>query len=250
MDAARIQLEGKLEQVEASVVVLKHVSEALGSEEIGPRELATIAPQLETLESLLPQLRRHGDSDEVNEVLALVRTTTERLVRNAGRLCRALGRPEPRSVHEVQRVLAPHVPVRLNTRLIARWGELVIFATMFPVVLFATFAITAPDRVPPFFLIIWLAMALVLAVRSVRVVVSASSLRLGPYEWRLEELRKVHFELPGWSQQRGQRAVVVVETVLGRKTWVKVPNAVEPLSRAIMMAGVPTSRSTLGSWWS
>lgn len=125
-----------------------------------------------------------------------------------------------------------------------------MFATTFPLALFATFAITAPDEAPPIFLIVWLSMALVLAVRSVRVVVSARSLRLGSYEWGLEELRKVHFELPGWSQQRGQRAVVVVETVLGRKTWVKVPNAVEPLIRALMIAGVPMSRSTLGSWCS
>lgn len=246
MDAARIQLEGKLEQVEASIVVLKQVSEALRSETIRPRELAAIGPQLEILEPLLPQLRRHQDSDDVKKVLSLVRTTTERLVRNAGRLCRTLGLPEPRSVHEVQRFLEPHVPIRMSTRLIARPGELVMLTTMFAVSTLAS--VTA--GMPPAFLIVWLAQFLFLAVRSVRVVISASSLRLGRYEWRLRDLRNVHFEVPGWMQQRGQRVVVVVETTLGRTTRVKVPNTGEGLIAAVRATGVPVSRSGLSSWWS
>lgn len=247
MDAARIQLEGKLEQVEHALVVLRQVSASIRSETIGSRELARLVPQLEALETLLPQLRRHHDSAEVSKVLAGVRKNTEALVRSAARLCRTLGLPAPRSVHEVQRFLAPHVPIRLSTRLIARWWELAIVATMFPFSVFAAFAMTPA---PPLFLMVWLVQLLFLAGRSVRVVVSASSLRLGRFEWRLRDLRRVHFELPGWAQQRGQRAVVVVETALGRTTRVKVPNAVGPLVAAVMAAGVPTSRSTLRSWWS
>ncbi len=253
MDAARIQLEGKLEQVEASIDALKRVGELLRSEEIGPRELATLGLQLEALEVLLPQLRRHDDSHDVNEVLATVRTTTERLVRHAARLCRTLGLPQPRSVHEVRRILEPHLPIRLSTRLIARWWELVMLGGMFWFSLVTTFAMSSQPRgaaPPPILLILWLVQCFIFVVRSVRVVVSATSLRVGGYEWRLKDLRKVHFELPGWSQQRGQRAVVVVETTAGRTTRVKVPNAVDGFMRAMMTTGVPTSRSTMRSWWS
>lgn len=256
MDAARIQLEGKLEQVEAAVVALKQVSASIRAETIRPHELANLTPQLETLEALLPQLRRRRDSAEVNGVLASVRSQTEALVRNAARLCRTLGLEAPRSVHEVQRVLTPHVPIRLSTRLIASGSELVLFGAMFVFSMFVTAMITFETRrahgapMPPIFLIVWLVQLGFLAVRSVPVVVSASSLRLGRFEWRLRELRNVHFEIPGWAQQRGQRVVIVVETTLGRTTRVKVPNAVDGLMAAVRAAGVPVSRSGLTSWWS
>ncbi|MER2559858.1 MAG: hypothetical protein ABTQ32_04010 [Myxococcaceae bacterium] len=245
MDAARIQLEGKLEHVEQALVVLRQVSASIRDETIGPRELASLTPRVEALEALLPQLRRHADSAEVTEVLVAVRKNTETLVRSAARLCRTLGLPAPRSVHEVRRFLEPHVRIRLSTRLIARGHELVVFAATFAIAM-----VFVSLGMPPLFLIAWLVQAVFLATRSVPVVVSASSLRLGRFEWRLRELRHVHFEIPGWAQQRGQRVVVVVETVLGRTTRVKVPNAVDGLMAAVRAAGVPVSRSGLNSWWS
>lgn len=247
MDAARIQLEGKLEQVEASLVVLKQVSGSLRDGTIGVLALARIAPELKSLESLLPHLRRFDDSQEVGRVLSAARVTTTRLVRDAARLCRTLGLPAPRSVHEVQRLLEPHLPIRLSTRLIARGSELVLLLGMF---VFAVAAFSLTDaRIPPIFLIVWVAQVLFLAARSIHVVVSATSLRLGRFEWRLRELRNVHFEIPGWGQRRGQRAVIVVETTLGRTTRVKVPNAVDGLMAAVRAAGVPVSRSGMDSWW-
>lgn len=245
MDAARIQLEGKLEQVEHATVVLRQVRASIRNETVGPRELASLTPQLETLEALLPQLRRHDDSAEVTEVRAAVRKNTEALVRSAARLCRTLGLPAPRSVHEVHRFLAPHVPIRLSTRLIARGHELVVLAAT---VVIATVSVSL--GMPPLFFIAWVVQVIFLAARSVPVVVSASSLRLGRFEWRLRELRNVHFEIPGWAQQRGQRVVIVVETTLGRTTRVKVPNVVDGLMAAVRAAGVPVSRSGLTSWWS
>lgn len=245
MDAARIQLEGKLEQVEHATVVLRQVSASIRNETIGSRELASLTPELETLEVVLPQLRRHDDSAEVSEVLAGVRKNTEALVRSAGRLCRTLGLPAPRTVHEVHRFLAPHVPIRLSTRLIARGLELVVLVATFVIAM-----VSVGLGMPPLFLIAWLVQVVFLAARSVPVVVSASSLRLGRFEWRLRDLRNVHFEVPDWMQQRGQRVEIVVETTLGRTTRLKVPNAVDGLMVAVRAAGVPVSRSAATSWWS
>lgn len=247
MGSARIRLEGRLEQVEAAVAALKSVRASLRGG--APGALGRLPRLLTSLEEHLPQVRRHRGSTEVRAALAALRLETHGLVEEGGRLAKSLGLPAPRSVHEVCRVLTPHLPLRMNSRVIAKPFELVILVAA-PAVWLIAFGSQLPPGAPtmvPVFLAIWLFQALFLLARSVRVVLSARVLKLGRHEFAVADIRTVHVELPGWFGKRGERAKVIVENQLGLRTTVKMPNALEPLMNALRQSGVRVIQ-TGGLW--
>lgn len=239
---SRIQLEGKLEQVERSIAALKRVADGLRSGELGPSTLESIEEENTRLESLLPELRRHHASKEVSDALALVKPTREMLMKNAARLSRTLELPAPRTVHEVSSVLAPHLPVSFATRLYGPWWQLAAMAVIPAMLGFA--ARHAPSGVPVFQFVIAVTVVqfVALLASSKRVLVSASSLRLGRLSWPLAELRSVHFQLPGFVRRRGRQVVhVTIETKAGRRTQVQLPNVADRLIEVIRRSGVSVS---------
>lgn len=181
--------------------------------------------------------------------LRALRLETEGLVADAGRIAEAIGVPLPRSVHEVCRVLTPHLPVTLNSRVIAKPFELAIFLAA-PVGWLVAFWSRLPPgatQVVPMLLTIWLFLGLFLLARSVRVVLSARVLKLGPHQYPVSEIRAVHVQLPGWLSRRGERAKVTVETRFGLNAPIKMPNALGPLMKALRQSGVQVVQ-TGGLW--
>lgn len=144
-------------------------------------------------------------------------------------------------------MLEPHLPIALNTRLVGRWWELMLIGAM----ALASLTQAAAMEAAPLRLLFgyWLVVLAWLLGRSVRLVVSPSLLRIGRRSWKVSDVRRVHFEVPGWLQQRGQRAVIVVEPKRGPSTRVKVPNAVAPVMRALQMVGVEVSSTRRRAWW-
>lgn len=248
MGSARIRLEGRLEQVEAAVSTVKSVRESL---KYGfPGLLPRVPELLESLEAHLPEVRRHRGSAEVQATLRSLRSETEKLVADGSRIAAGLGLPIPRSVHEVCRVLTPHLPVAMNSRVIAKPYELVLLFGVLPfwlsVVGGAAIANGALPAVPMILVFCGAQLAFLLG-RSVRVVLTARVLRLGTREFPLADLRAVHVELPGWTSGRGARATVAVENQKGLRTIVKMPNALGPFIRVLRESGVRVTQ-TGGLW--
>jgi hypothetical protein len=248
MGSARIRLEGRLEQVEAAVATVKSMRESL--KHGFPGLLPRVPQLLESLEAHLPEVRRHRGSAEVQATLRSLRSETEKLVADGSKIAVGLGLPIPRSVHEVCRVLTPHLPVTMNSRVIARPCELVLLFGLLPVWLSVVGgAATANGALPvvPMLLVFWGAQIGFALGRSVRVVLTARVLRLGAREFPLADLRTVHVELPGWMSGRGARATVTVETQRGLRTTIKMPNALGPFMKALRERGVPVVQ-TGGLW--
>ncbi|MDP1917992.1 MAG: hypothetical protein Q8L14_17240 [Myxococcales bacterium] len=243
MGSARIRLEGRLEQVEAAVATVKSVRASLRGG--FPGLLPRLPELLRSLEDHLPHVRRHRGSKEVQAALRALRLETEGLVAAARRTAEAIGVPLPRSVHEVCRVLTPHLPVTMNSRVIAKPYELVLLVWL-SVVGGAALATGGGPAVPLIF-VFWGAQVAFLLGRSVRVVLTARVLRLGAREFPLADLRAVHVELPGWTSGRGARATVALETQCGLRTTIKMPNALGPFIKALRESGVHVTQ-TGGLW--
>jgi hypothetical protein len=205
---------------------------------------------LSALEEHLPQVRRHGGSQEVQAALRALRLESEGLVADSSRIAEAIGVPMPRSVHEVCRALTPHLPVRMNSRVIARPYELVLLLGLLPVWLSVVGgAAIANGALPavPLILVFWGAQVAFLVGRSVRVVLTARLLRLGASEFPLADICAVHVEQPGWLSGRGARATVAVETQRGVRTTIMMPNALGPFLKALKQSGVRVTQ-TGGLW--
>lgn len=247
MGTARIRLEGRLEEVEAAVATVKSVRASLRGG--FPGLLERVPALVASLEEHLPHLRRHRESDEVATVLREVRVETTGLVTDGARLAKSLGLPEPRSPQEVCRVLASHLPLRLNERVIAKPVQLA-FVLLFPFLWLWFFWNQLPlgsGPIIPMMVTFWVVQLGFLFARSVRVVLTAQVLRLGASEFRMSEIRAVHVELPGWLSRRGARAKVTVETRFGRQAAIAMPNALGPFLRALQESGVQVVR-TGGLW--
>lgn len=248
MGSARIRLEGRLEQVEEAVSTVKSARASLHRG--APGSLARLPRMLTALEELLPQVRRHRGSKEVQATLRALRLETGGLVADAGRIAEAIGVPLPRSVHEVCRVLTPHLPVTMNSRVIAKPYELVIVFGLLPIWLSVVGGAAIANGALPFVpvvLVFWGAQVAFFLGRSVRVVLTARVLRLGAREFPIADIRAVHFELPGWTSGRGARATVALETQRGLRTTIKMPNALGPFIKALRKSGVHVTQ-TGGVW--
>ncbi len=236
-----------MEQVEAAVAAVKSVRACLRGG--FPGLLWRLPELLTSLELHLPHVRRHRGSKEVQAALRALRLETNGLVADGGRLAKSLGLPAPRSVQEVREFLAPHLPVKMNARVIAKPFQLAILVVV-PVVWLVAFSSRLPSRATPVVPMVIMFVAgqvLFLRARSVRVVLSSSVLRLGQSEFLVSEIRAVHVELPGWMNRRGELATVVVETRFGPQAPIKVPNALEPLMKALRESGVRVIQ-TGGLW--
>lgn len=247
MDSARIRLEGRLEEVEAAVAAVKSVRASL--RDGAPGALARLPVVLASLEQQLPQVRRHRGSTEVQAALGALRVETTGLVADGTRLAKLLGLTAPRSVQEVSQRLTPHLPLRMNARVIAKPFELAIFVAV-PLMWLVAFSARLPSGatpVVPLVLAFWGGQLLFLVARSVRVVLSSRVLRLGPCEFAVSEIRAVHVELPGWMSRRGERAKVIVETRFGPQAPIKMPNALGPFMNALRESGVRVVK-TGGRW--
>lgn len=182
--------------------------------------------------------------------LRALRLETGGLVADAGRIAEAIGVPLPRSVHEVCRVLTPHLPVTMNSRVIAKPYELVIVFGLLPIWLSVVGGAAIANGALPFVpvvLVFWGAQVAFFLGRSVRVVLTARVLRLGAREFPIADIRAVHFELPGWTSGRGARATVALETQRGLRTTIKMPNALGPFIKALRKSGVHVTQ-TGGVW--
>ncbi len=177
--------------------------------------------------------------------LRALRLETEGLVADSRRIAEAIDLPLPRSVHEVCRVLTPHLPVTMNSRVVATPSELVLLVWL-SVLGGAAIATGGVPAVPLIF-VFWGAQVAFLLGRSVRVVLTARVLRLGAREFPLADLRAVHVELPGWTSGRGARATVALETQRGLRTTIKMPNALGPFIKALRESGVHVTQ-TGGLW--
>lgn len=247
MDSARIRLEGRLEQVEAAVAAAKSVRASLrgGS----PGLLGRLPERLASLESHLPHVRRLHASRQVQAVLEALRVETNGVLAEGQRLARSLGLPEPTSIQDVNEALLPHLPLRMNSRVIAKPFQLAILLAAPPIWLFVLWGRLPRGGAPvvPMLLAIWVFQLLFFLARSVRVVLTAQVLKLGQHEYPVSEIRAVHVELPGWLSRRGERAKVAVETRFGLNATIKMPNALEPFIRALRESGVRVIR-TGGLW--
>lgn len=182
--------------------------------------------------------------------LRALRLETEGLVADCGRIAEAIGVPLPRSVHEVCRVLAPHLPVRMSALVMGPPVELVALFVVFPawcaIVAGLSAALGAPHAIPVV-VGFWLSSVFFCVKRSVRVTVTESVLRVGTHEFALADIRAVTVELPGWLRGRGARATVRIESRRGVSTTVTMPNALGPFIKALRQSGVRVTQ-TGGLW--
>ncbi len=237
-----------MEQVEAAVATVKSVRVALHRGV--PESLARLPQVLSSLEELLPQVRRHRGSKEVQAALRALRLETEGLVADSRRIAGWIGVPLPRSVHEVCRVLTPHYPVRMNALVMGTPVELVALLVVFPVwcVIVAGLSVAIGSlQAGPVVVGFWLLSVLFCLKRAVRVTVTESVLRVDTREFALSDIRRVEVELPSWMSQRGARATVRIESQRGGRTTIMMPNALGSFIKALRQSGVRVAQ-TGGLW--
>ncbi|MBM4782960.1 MAG: hypothetical protein GQE15_35220 [Archangiaceae bacterium] len=231
MSDVRIALEGRLEQLEASVVFMRQVRALVDKRGVARAALEQVDLCLRTIAATVPATRRFSTSPEVVAAFESAGAEMTQLLRAARRLCRHLDVPLPRTVLEVRAALAPHLPIHLSTTLAGTRTENV-GALLIPALLVGAAAVL-PAGAPVLLVVALVLLGVSFVHGTKRVVVSATRLRLGPRSWALDDIRRIVID--------GPSMVVAIETTHGTTCEVLLPGAIDPLLAALRACRVPVS---------